>query len=284
MLHYQHGPFVLQGDRHTAIDGGATVHLSARVDDAVWHQALSAIAVTAAAHAAHAAKSEVHHQLRVAEQHMYAPAAPEEATAALQQAAAARQLDGAPATAAAQPESSAPHQAAVQQHLTAINAQELDAALRLHGQVGNVAMASAAVRHNKQSGISWRCLRAVAAQCARVCSIKSNIGCSCAFMVETGHDLDMSKAHWISINCANFLPQVRMVTQQCGVALLRDKRTKLAASTIQPRHRRRSDSQVKYGGVQVTRPDWHEQASACCIWRAQQGTVRISRLAMHLLL
>jgi sRNA-binding protein len=154
MLRHQHGPFVLQGDRHTAIYGGATVHLSARVDDAVWHQALGAIAVTAAAHAAHAAESEARRQLRVAEQQMDSPAASEETAAALQRAAAAQQLDGALAPAAAQPEPSPPQQAAVQQHLTAINAQELDAALRLHGQVGNSAVASAVVRHSAQPGRS----------------------------------------------------------------------------------------------------------------------------------
>ena len=146
---------MLQGDLHTAISGGATVHLSAHVDDVVWHQALGAIAVTAAAHAAHAAESEACCQLRVAEQQMDSPAASEEAAAAaLQQAVAARQLDGAPATAAAGPEPSPPQQAAVQQHLTAINAQELDAALRLHGQVGNTAVASAVARHNAQPGRS----------------------------------------------------------------------------------------------------------------------------------
>lgn len=114
------------------------MHLSARVDDAVWHQALGTIAVTAASDAAHAADSEARRQLRVAEQQIDSPAAFEETAADLQQAAAARQLDGAPATAAAQPEPSPSQQAAVQQHLTAINAQELDAALRLHGQVGDL--------------------------------------------------------------------------------------------------------------------------------------------------
>ena len=153
--------YVLQGDLQTAISAGATVRLSADMDDVVWHQALGAIAVSAAAHAAHAAESEARRLLRAAEQQTQSPAAPEEAAAGLQQAATARQLGGAPATAAAWPEPSPPHQAATQQHPTAVNAQELDAALRLHGQVGNVAVAFVVVRHNKQPARRWGGLRAV---------------------------------------------------------------------------------------------------------------------------
>jgi hypothetical protein len=123
---------VLQGSAHRAIHGGATVHLGTHIDDAAWHKGLRAIAATAAVRAAQAAGSETWRQLRAAEQHTVSPAATEAAAAGSPAPPAAGQLHNACVATAAQPEP----EPAVPQRTTAVNAQELESALRLHGQVG----------------------------------------------------------------------------------------------------------------------------------------------------
>jgi hypothetical protein len=128
---------VHQGGTHPAIDGGATVRLSMHIDDAAWRQALSAIAASAAARAAQAAAAEIWRQLRAAQQQPRLPAVTQEVAAEPSGLLAEMQAGDTPAAAADQPCQHSAPQAAVRQEAAAVNARELESALRLHGQVGS---------------------------------------------------------------------------------------------------------------------------------------------------
>jgi hypothetical protein len=240
---------MLQGNTNPVVVGGTTVHLSSHMGEAVWRQSLAAIAVAAATRAAQAAAIEVRRQLRLADRRVRLPAASEATSPEYSRQAAVRQVNGAHAAALPQPqpEPDAASRAAARQDTTAVNAQELESALRLHGQVGNDVAVKTPVEESmlfRKSPVHVRVddgTSKASMQWSRACG-------------SSGRHLVAGVTIQHGTSCTTSRPQVRVVTQQFGVALLRDRRTRLAAATIKPRHRRSSDHKVTGGQLSARFP------------------------------
>lgn len=127
---------MIQGRLVAAAASGVTVQLNAQLEDAVWHEALNAVAACAAANAARAAAAEARRNLRAGKHEAAAAAelAGAEPPAGVATASAASKTRDAAAQGEAPPDAPA----GAGQGATAVNAQELDQALRLHSQVGAV--------------------------------------------------------------------------------------------------------------------------------------------------